>query len=192
VSSERRNFIPIGFFPSTTIASNLLYVLPNATLYHFGILSSTMHNAWMRAVCGRLKSDYRYSAGIVYNNFPWPEPTEKQQTAIEAAAQAVLDVRAKFMNSPFDSAQGAVPVGERSRTATLADLYDPLTMPPELVKAHQVLDRAVDAAYGKTTFKTEAERVAFLFERYQQLTAPLGLVEKTAKRSGKKPVQSLG
>ncbi len=168
VSSERRGFIPIGFFPSTTIASNLLYVLPNASLFHFGILSSTIHNAWMRATCGRLKSDYRYSAGIVYNNFPWPEPTDKQQAAIETAAEAVLDARAKFPAS------------------TLADLYDPLTMPPELVKAHQALDRAVDAAYGKTTFKTEAERVAFLFERYQQLTVPLGPVEKTVKRGGKK------
>lgn len=124
-----------------------------------------MHNAWMRSVCGRLESRYRYSAGIVYNNFPWPEPSDKQQTAIEAAAQAVLDARAKFP------------------AATLADLYDPLTMPPELVKAHQALDRAVDAAYGKTTFKTEAERVAFLFERYQQLTVPLGLTEKSKKRS---------
>jgi len=168
VSSERRNFIPIGFFPSTTIASNLLYVLPNATLYHFGILSSTMHNAWMRSVCGRLESRYRYSAGIVYNNYPWPEPNDKQQEAIETSAQAVLDARAKFPAS------------------TLADLYDPLTMPPELVRAHQALDRAVDAAYGKTTFKTEADRVAFLFERYQQLTVPLGLVEKAVKRAGKK------
>ena len=168
VSSERRNYIPIGFMSPDVIASNLVLTVPNATLYHFGILSSTMHNAWMRSVCGRLKSDYRYSAGIVYNNFPWPMPSDKQQVAIEAAAQAVLDARAKFP------------------TSTLADLYDPLTMPPELVKAHQALDRAVDNAYGKTTFKTEAERVAFLFERYQQLTVPLGLVEKTAKRGGKK------
>ncbi|QOX80555.1 class I SAM-dependent DNA methyltransferase [Trichlorobacter lovleyi] len=160
VSSERRQFIPIGFMPSEVIASNLCLIIPNATLYHFGILSSTFHNSWMRAVCGRLKSDYRYSAGIVYNNFPWPEPTEKQQSAIEAAAQKVLDTRAQYPS------------------ATLADLYDPLTMPPDLVKAHQALDKAVDAAYGKTGFKTEAERVAFLFERYQQLTAPLVAAEK--------------
>ena len=133
---------------------------PQCSLYHFGILSSTMHNAWMRSVCG-LESRYRYSAGIVYDNFPWPEQTDKQQAAIEAAAQSVLDARAKFLKS------------------TLADLYDPLTMPPELVKAHQALDRAVDAAYGKTSFKTEAERVAFLFERYQQLTTPLALLLKT-------------
>jgi len=96
VSSERRAFIPIGFMTPETFCSDLVFIIPNATLYHFGILSSTMHNAWMRAVCGRLKSDYRYSAGIVYNNFPWPEPTDKQQAAIEAAAQAVLDARAKF------------------------------------------------------------------------------------------------
>lgn len=111
-----------------------------------------------------MKSDYQYSAGIVYNNFPWPQPSDRQQIAIEAAAQAVLDARAKFPN------------------ATLADLYDPLTMPPELVKAHQALDKAVDAAYGKNGFKSEAERVAFLFERYQQLTAPLATTEKPAKK----------
>lgn len=164
VSSERRKFIPIDFLPANWIASGSLLVVPSANRYHFGILSSTMHNAWMRAVCGRMKSDYQYSAGIVYNNFPWPQPSDRQQIAIEAAAQAVLDARAKFPN------------------ATLADLYDPLTMPPELVKAHQALDKAVDAAYGKNGFKSEAERVAFLFERYQQLTAPLATTEKPAKK----------
>jgi hypothetical protein len=113
-----------------------------------------MHNAWLRTVCGRLKSDYRYSAGIVYNNYPWPEkPTEKQKQAIEAATQGVLDARAQFPES------------------TLADLYDPLTMPPVLLKAHQHLDKAVDAAYGKTNFQTEAQRVAFLFELYQKYTS---------------------
>lgn len=170
VSSERRPFIPIGFMSPETLCSNLVKIFPNATPYHFSILSSTMHMAWVRAVCGRLKSDYRYSSGIVYNNFPWPNPSEKQQTAIEAAAQGVLDARAHFP------------------TATLADLYDPLTMPPELVKAHQTLDRVVDAAYGKTVFKSEAERVAFLFERYQQLTAPLILTAT----SGKKPKRTTG
>lgn len=164
VSSERRKFIPIGFMSANTICSNKIYFVPDATYYHFGILTSTMHNAWMRAVTGRLKSDYQYSASIVYNNFPWPEPTEKQQNAIDAAAQGVLDARAHFPS------------------ATLADLYDPLTMPPDLVKAHQTLDRAVDAAYGKTAFKSEAERVAFLFERYQQLTAPLMPPTKVTKR----------
>ena len=124
-----------------------------------------MHNAWMRTVCGRLKSDYRYSAGIVYNNFPWPEPTDKQRAAIEAAAQAVLDTRAQFP------------------TSTLADLYDPRAMPPELTKAHAALDRAVDAAYGKRSFATEAERVAFLFDRYQQLTSllPIAPTKKARK-----------
>jgi hypothetical protein len=163
VSSELRLYLPIAYLTADIIASNKIYMLHNATLYHFGILSSTMHNAWMRAVTGRLESRYQYSTGIVYNNFPWPEPTEKQQAAIEAAAQVVLDTRAKYP------------------TSTLADLYDPLTMPPELVKAHQSLDRAVDAAYGKTAFKTEAERVAFLFERYQQLVAPLVVVDKPGK-----------
>jgi hypothetical protein len=167
-SSEIRLFIPIGYMPPDVICGNANFAIPNATPFHFGILCSTMHNAWTRSVCGRIKSDYRYSAGIVYNNFPWPEPTEPQRAAIEAAAQTVLDARTKFPQ------------------ATLADLYDPLTMPPELVKAHQTLDRAVDAAYGKTAFKTEAERVAFLFERYQQLIAPLGITATKNTKKGRK------
>ena len=119
-----------------------------------------MHMAWMRTVCGRLKSDYSYSNTIVYNNFPWPiDANEKQQEAISAAAQGVLDARAQFPD------------------ATLADLYDPLSMPPDLVKAHQKLDKAVDAAYvpsgGKRTWATEAERVEFLFEQYQKVTSLL-------------------
>ena len=128
-----------------------------------------MHNAWMRTVCGRLKSDYRYSAGIVYNNFPWPEPSDTQRKTIETAAQAVLDARAQFPSS------------------TLADLYDPLAMPPELVRAHQTLDRAVDAAYGKKSFASEAERVAFLFERYQAImsTLPIVSAKKGRKKRGK-------
>lgn len=164
VSSERRSYIPIAFVSREVICSNKIQFVPDATLYHLGVLCSVMHMAWMRAVCGRLENRYSYSNTIVYNNFPWPDPTEKQQTAIEAAAQSVLDARANFPS------------------ATLADLYDPLTMPPELVRAHQTLDRAVDAAYGKTAFKSEAERVAFLFERYQQLTAPLMPPTKGAKR----------
>jgi hypothetical protein len=153
-SSERRLYVPIGFMKSDVVVASELFTICGAGLYHFGILTSLMHNAWMRTVCGRLKNDYRYSAGIVYNNFLWPEnPTEKQKQAIEAAAQAVLDVRAQFPES------------------TLADLYDPLTMPPALLKAHQQLDRAVDAAYGKTNFQTEAQRVAFLFELYQKYTS---------------------
>ncbi|OZA29454.1 MAG: SAM-dependent methyltransferase [Hydrogenophilales bacterium 17-64-11] len=156
VSSERRSFIPIGLEQPDTFCSDLVFMLPNAALYHFAILTSTMHMAWVRSVCGRLKSDYRYSAGIVYNNFPWPDkPSDKTLQAIEAAAQAVLDARAAFPG------------------ATLADLYDPLTMPPALLRAHQKLDAAVDRAYGKTGFKSDAERVAFLFERYQALTSLL-------------------
>jgi hypothetical protein len=152
-TSENRHYIPLGYMTPEVICGNANFAVPHATHYHFGILQSLMHNAWMRAVCGRLKSDYRYSAGIVYNNFPWPAATDKQRATIENAAQTVLEIRAKYPK------------------ASLADLYDPLTMPPELVKAHQALDRAVDQAYGRKTFASEAERVAFLFERYQQLLA---------------------
>ena len=150
VSSENRPYIPIGFLPHTLIAGDMLHTIPNANLFHFGVLTSAMHNAWMRTVAGRLKSDYRYSAKQVYNNFPWPKnPTDKQKQAIETAAQAVLDARAKFPDS------------------SLADLYDPLTMPPVLLKAHQALDKAVDGAYGRT-FTSETQRVAFLFDLYSQ------------------------
>ncbi|MCL2625358.1 MAG: N-6 DNA methylase [Cystobacterineae bacterium] len=151
VSSENRVYIPIGFMNKNTIASDLVFIVPNATLYHFGILTSNVHMAWVRTVCGRLKSDYRYSAGIVYNNFPWPEPNDKQRQAIETAAQGVLDARALF---PGES---------------LATLYEPTLMPPALLKAHNTLDRAVKNAYGGKGFATEAERVADLMERYQRL-----------------------
>jgi hypothetical protein len=157
-TSESRRFIPIGYMPSSVIASNACGLVPSASPYHFGVMQSSMHNAWVRAVCGRLESRYRYSKDIVYNNFPWPDaPGDVQRATIEAAAQAVLDARAQFPGS------------------TLADLYDPLTMPPALQKAHQKLDAAVDAAYGKKSnaFKTDAERVAFLFEQYQRLTSLL-------------------
>ncbi|MHB8914676.1 MAG: class I SAM-dependent DNA methyltransferase [Thiobacillus sp.] len=166
VSSETRRFIPIAFLSSKVIASNKLQIVEGATMFHFGILCSTMHNAWMRTVAGRLESRYSY-APSVYNNFPWPQsPTDAQRDKIETAAQAVLDARAQFPD------------------ATLADLYDPLSMPPVLVRAHQKLDAAVDKAYGKTRFKSDAERVAFLFERYQALTSLLPVV--TGKRSRKK------
>jgi len=168
VSSERRRFIPIGFMQPDTLSSNLVKIIPLATLYHFGILTSTMHMAWVRYTCGRMKSDYRYSAGIVYNNYPWPdEPTDKQRATIEAAAQSVLDARAQFM---LPSPQ---PSPASGRGSSLADLYDPLTMPPALVKTHQALDRAVDACYRKAAFASDAQRVEFLFERYQQLTSLL-------------------
>jgi hypothetical protein len=155
VSSERRQYIPVGFMPRTVIASNLVFVVPDANLYHFGVISSSMHMAWVRYTCGRLESRYRYSKDIVYNNFPWPSPTDTQVAAIEVAASSVLDARTKFPE------------------ASLADLYDPLTMPPALVTAHQLLDRAVDVAFGKARFRSEAERVALLFERYQAMAAPV-------------------
>jgi hypothetical protein len=164
-SSENRDYVPMGYVSSDVVCGDANSTVPNASLYHFGVMTSKTHNAWMRALAGRIKSDYRYSASIVYNNFAWPTPTDKQKATIEKAAQAVLDARLLFPQS------------------SLADLYDPLSMPPELVKAHQQLDKAVDAAYGKT-FKNEAERVAHLFELYQQLTAPLVAVEKGKKRKG--------
>jgi hypothetical protein len=165
VTSENRKYVPMGFFSKNDIVGDSCQAIPNAEVFHFGVLSSEMHNAWLRYTCGRLKSDFRYSKDIVYNNFAWPTPTDKQKATIEKAAQAVLDARLLFPQS------------------SLADLYDPLSMPPELVKAHQQLDKAVDAAYGKT-FKNEAERVAHLFELYQQLTAPLVQTEKAKKRKG--------
>jgi hypothetical protein len=187
VSSERRRFVPTGYIPADTLTSDSAHVAVGATLYHFGILTSTMHNAWLRAVGGRLESRYRYSAAIVYNNFPWPDLpgsckqnqpivlAQQAQTAIESAAQAVLDARAKYQQ-PADPAQ---------KPATLADLYDPLAMPPDLLKAHQRLDAAVDAAYalcgGKKKWTSEPERVAFLFARYQQLTSLLPVDTKKTK-----------
>jgi len=156
VSSERRRFIPMGYMQPDTLCSNLVKIARNVSLYHFGVLSSTMHMAWVRNTCGRLKSDFRYSKDIVYNNFPWPEkPSDKLVKAIETQAQAVLDARAQFQK------------------ASLADLYDPDTMPPALSKAHDALDRAVDTAYGRKSFSSDAERVAFLFELYQKYTSLL-------------------
>ena len=153
VSSERRRYIPIGFMPPEIIAADSLSIIPDATLYHFGVLTSNVHMAWMRVVCGRLKSDYRYSGSVVYNNFPWCQPTEEQKARIEATAQAILDARAKYPD------------------CSLADLYDEVTMPPELRRAHQENDRAVMLAYGFTPGKiSESECVAKLFERYQELT----------------------
>ncbi len=176
-SSERRSFIPTAFLSPDIIANTDVFVIPNAGLYHFGVLTSTMHNAWMRFTCGRLKSDYRYSASIVYNNFPWPDATgqalsDAPHQAIEKAAQAVLDARAQFAG------------------ASLADLYDPLSMPPALLKAHQKLDAAVDKAYessgGKKDWKNDAERVAFLFGLYEQATSLLATEKPSAKTRKKK------
>ena len=153
VSSERRRYIPMGFMSPDAFASDLVFIIPDATLYHFGILESNVHMAWMRAVCGRLKSDYRYSKDVVYNNFPWPTPTDEQKAKIEQTAQAILDARALYPNS------------------SLADLYDELTMPVELRRAHQDNDRAVMAAYGfPVKTMTESQCVAELFKLYLQLT----------------------
>lgn len=153
VSSERRRYIPMGFIDKETIASDLVFLVPNATLYHFGILESNVHMAWMRAVCGRLEMRYRYSKDIVYNNFPWPTSTEEQKKKIEQTAQAILDARALYPDS------------------SLADLYDDLTMPVELRKAHQNNDRAVMQAYGfDVKTMTESLCVAELFKLYKELT----------------------
>ena len=160
-SSENRKYIPIGFFEKDTIANNSCHIIPNGSLYHFGILTSAMHMAWVRNICGRLKSDYRYSKDIVYNNFPWPEkPSAKHKTAIEKFAQEVLDARAQFPES------------------SLADLYDPLTTPPVLLKAHQNLDKAVDTAYSTKTFTTETDRMEFLFALYEKYVAGMFAVKK--------------
>lgn len=151
-SSEKRKYIPIGFLDKNVIASDLLFLIPNAKLYHFGILTSNVHNAWMRILCGRLKSDYRYAKDIVYNNFPWPMPTKEQQEKIEKTAQMILDARNLYPD------------------CSLADLYDEVTMPPELRKAHQQNDRAVMEAYGFWgKVKTESECVAELMKMYQKL-----------------------
>ena len=151
VSSERRRYIPIGFMEPTVLCSNLVRITSTATIFDFGILTSNVHMAWMRVVCGRLKSDYRYSKDIVYNNFPWCDPTPEQKARIEKTAQAILDARALYPDS------------------SLADLYDELTMPKELRKAHQDNDRAVMAAYGFSLKMTESECVAELMKMYSQL-----------------------
>jgi len=169
VSSERRRFIPMGFAPPETIISNLCLVNTEVTVFHFGILTSTMHMAWLRQVGGRLKSDYRYSASLVYNNFPWPmDATDKQKALVEVKAQAVLDARALYPDS------------------SLADLYDPSSMPPELTKAHGELDKAVEKCYRKEPFATDRERVEFLFGQYEKLVNPLTARGKTPGRK-KKP-----
>ena len=155
VSSEKRRYVPIGFVTPDVVASNLVLIIPNASLYHFGVLTSNVHMAWMRAVCGRLKSDYRYSAEIVYNNFPWPQPTENQKYRIEQTAKEIIDARAKYQNS------------------SLAALYNNDFMPADLLRAHQNNDRAVMQAYGfpaKSTF-TESQCVAELFKLYKEMVS---------------------
>jgi hypothetical protein len=164
VSSENRPYIPFGFFDKNSIVSDTCMSIPNGNQYHFGVLMSKMHMAWVKYICGRLKSDFRYSKDIVYNNFPWPDNlTEKQVATIETATQKVLDARLQFPDS------------------SLADLYDPLTMPPALVKAHNELDKAVDQAYRTHPFTSEANRMVFLFELYEKYTADLFTKEKVKK-----------
>ena len=154
VSSERRRYIPVGFLEPIVIASNLVNVVPDATTFHFGIISSSMHMAWMRLVAGRLESRYRYSNKLVYNNFPWPESApDAQRAKVEKCAMEVLAAREQFPSS------------------TLADLYDPVSMPPRLAKAHEALDRAVDRCYRKEPFNTDLQRVEALFSLYERITA---------------------
>ena len=153
-SSEKRYYIPIGFNSSEIICNNSLQITPDATLYHFGVLTSSVHMAWMRAVCGRLEMRYRYSGSIVYNNFPWPEATEEQKKQVEVTAQGILDAREKYPE------------------CSLADLYDELTMPQELRKAHQANDKAVMKLYEYKSDMTESAIVADLMKRYQELTSP--------------------
>ena len=152
VSSERRRYIPMGFIDPETFCSNLVRLIPDATLYHYGVLQSQFHNAWMRVVAGRLKSDYRYSGGMVYNNFVWPDPTHKQCERIEACAQAVLDVRSNYPGR------------------SLAELYDPDKMPEDLLTVHKALDKAVEEAYGVDFDGDEEKIVAHLFKLYAQMT----------------------
>lgn len=154
VSSERRRYVPIGFMTPDILCSNLVKLIPNASLYHFGILTSNVHMAWMRAVCGRLKSDYRYSKDIVYNNFPWPDPTPEQKVKIEQTAQAILDAREMYPGTSF------------------ADMYgDHMYLFPALLTAHQKNNRAVWEAYGKAwDITSESDCVAELMKLYQKLT----------------------
>ena len=151
VSSEKRHYIPIGFLTPDFLSSDLVFIIPNATLYHFGILTSNVHMSWMRTVSGKLESRYRYSKDIVYNNFPWCNPTDAQKATIENTAKAILDVRAKYPD------------------CSLADLYDDLTMPTDLRKAHSDNDKAVMEAYGFNTKMTEAEIIIELLKKYQEL-----------------------
>ncbi|MBE0542480.1 MAG: class I SAM-dependent DNA methyltransferase [Verrucomicrobia bacterium] len=216
VSSESRPYLPIGFVSPDIIASGSALIVPGATLFHFGILSSAMHNAWMRRVAGRMKSDYQYSVAVVYNNFPWPENVSaEKRELVEEKARTVLAAREKFMEcgdssplsagdlspsnspgapaSPRAAARGsALPTSRQSgkggdksphsKTATLADLYNPLNMKPVILKAHAALDRAVERCYRREPFHSDRERVEFLFALYEKLTAPLLPVTKSRRR----------
>lgn len=164
VSSERRDYVPTGWISPPTIPSNLVHTMPDANLYHFGILTSRMHMAWLRHIGGRLKSDYRYSIGIVYNTFPWSQADEKAKDKIRALAQAVLDARAAHPG------------------ATLADLYDADLMPADLRRAHRELDAAVDKLYRREAFSSDRARVEHLFALYEKLAAPLLAASRAKKK----------
>jgi hypothetical protein len=164
VSSERRDYVPTGWISPPTIPSNLVHTMPDADLFHFGVLTSRMHMAWLRHIGGRLKSDYRYSIGVVYNTFPWPEADEKAKHKIRALAQAILDARASHPD------------------ATLADLYDADLMPADLRKAHRDLDAAVDKLYRPAPFDSDRARVEHLFALYEKLAAPLIAASRAKKK----------
>jgi len=166
VSSERRDYVPIGWMNPPTIPSDLVFVLQGADLWHFAILTSAMHMAWLRQIGGRLESRYRYPIGIVYNPFPWPDATDQQRAKIRSLAQAVLDARNQFPSS------------------TLADLYDIDAMPPQLRKAHRILDGAVDKLYRSVAFAGDLDRAEHLFGLYEKLVAPL--VAITSQRPGRR------
>ncbi len=170
VSSERRTYIPIGFVSRDAIAGDV-QIVANASHFDFGVLTSEIHMAWVRVVCGRLESRLRYGKDIVYNNFPWPAPTTEQRTKVEFFAKAVLDARAAYLP----------PAGK----CNLSDLYDPNTMPPDLAKAHASLDRAVEKCYRAQPFLNDRERVEFLFHLYEQITVPLATTAKPAKKKFK-------
>jgi hypothetical protein len=174
-SSETRRYIPLGYFEPEYVPKNSCVFMEEATLYHFGVLSSEMHMAWVRQVCGRLESRYRYSNKLVYNNYPWPVAvTDNRRAAVKAAAQAVLDARVRYP------------------ALTLADLYDPLLMPAPLLKAHQSLDRAVDRCYRPEPFHTDRQRVEYLFALYEKITAPLVAAARPKKlRRVKDPKREL-
>jgi hypothetical protein len=182
VSSERRRYIPIGFMRPEMIASNLVLLVPGADRYHFGVLSSTMHMAWVRQVAGRMKSDYRYSNRIVYNNFPWPvDATDAAMARVEEASQHILDLRVEL----GDGRAGFLPSNKKGYGACLADLYGTESMPSPLYKAHRALDVAVDRCYRRAPFTSDRQRVEFLFALYEKLTEPLlAAGRKTRKRKG--------
>lgn len=170
VSSERRAYIPIGWLEPPVVPSDLVFVVNDASVWNFGVLTSAMHMSWLRHMGGRLKSDYRYSIGLVYNTFPWPDVNSTQQKKIEVLAQAVLDARALPKNA----------------TSSLADLYDPDTMPAELRKAHRELDLAVDKLYRARPFGSDRERVEHLFPLYEALVQPTSAAPKANKRTARR------